>query len=295
MSRRSGGDPEAGSHNVTAVQGDLGDYSSLLPAVHNVDAVVHAAGAMHGASAAAMRSLNVDGSGAIARAVRAQGVPLFIHISSAAVYGTRADFLELDEAAHCEPSSPYERSKLAAEQVLADVFAESGTRLVVLRPAGIYGGLRPASQAFLREIRDRRLWLHGPPRVMLHPTYVLDVTRAIELVIDAGSSAFGIYNVAGDLALTYDQWIDVNAQAMGIRPWQIRLNGAFGTALARSTVSALKAVGIALPSGLVDAGSAIRSRMLCTAKIRNELGFEAVPMMRGVQETVAVARCAGAL
>ena len=44
----------------------------------------------------------------------------------------------------------------------------SGAAWTILRPAGLYGADRPATARHFREVARRRVWLHGPTRVIVH-------------------------------------------------------------------------------------------------------------------------------
>jgi nucleoside-diphosphate-sugar epimerase len=110
--------------NIHWVEGALEDFDSLTRLVHGVDAVIHCAGAVRGATQAHFNRLNVDGVARLVQAVSEQHpVPRFFLISSLAAR---------------EPEiSPYASSKRQGELVLA---AKSGKiPWTVLRPPAVYG------------------------------------------------------------------------------------------------------------------------------------------------------------
>ncbi|MCB1333248.1 MAG: UDP-glucose 4-epimerase GalE [Roseivivax sp.] len=67
------------------------------------------------------------------------GIPAIVFSSTAAVYGDQGD-AAISETAPTLPSSPYGRSKLAAEWMLSDFCKASGMRHVTLRYFNVAGG-----------------------------------------------------------------------------------------------------------------------------------------------------------
>lgn len=90
------------------------------------------------------RSINVDGTRAIARAARDAGSQRLIFASSAAVYG-EPEVVPLPETAEKRPTSPYGRSKLDAEAAVIEELQGSGTDLASLRFANVYGPRQDAA------------------------------------------------------------------------------------------------------------------------------------------------------
>ncbi len=104
------------------ISGDLHDPAALTRLVEGVDAVVHCAGVVRGASQAAFDRVNVQG---LANLVTAMA-------------GSSARLLSFSSLAAREPSlSFYARSKYRGEQVLRQQAGE--LRWTVLRPPGVYG------------------------------------------------------------------------------------------------------------------------------------------------------------
>ena len=129
---------------ATFVEGDIADEDLVtrVLAEQNIQAIVHFAGSVvvpesvadplkyYGNNTAATRNL-------LDAAVRA-GIEQFIFSSTAAVYGI-TDAPLVDEDAPKEPPSPYGRSKLMTEWMLADLSAATALRYVVLRYFNVAG------------------------------------------------------------------------------------------------------------------------------------------------------------
>jgi UDP-glucose 4-epimerase len=116
--------------------GDIRDRAFLdrLFADFAPDAVIHFAGLKAvGESVAdpmAYYEVNVAGTSTLLQAMAAAGCPKIIFSSSATVYG-EPEYLPLDEAHPTNPLNPYGRTKLMAEQILADWCAAEPTRAAV--------------------------------------------------------------------------------------------------------------------------------------------------------------------
>lgn len=154
--------------NIHWVEGALEDLDSLKRLVHGVDAVVHCAGAVRGATQAHFDRLNVDGVARLVQAVSEQHpLPRFLLISSLAAR---------------EPEiSPYAFSKRQGEVVLS---AKSGQiPWTVFRPPAVYG---PGDREMLPLIR----WM----------------ARGIAFVLGSGNTRFSMLYV-DDLAEAIRYWL----------------------------------------------------------------------------------------
>lgn len=129
----------------TTVVGDLAGPVDWSQAVQDIDCVVHTAGRAHQIAnadrddQAAFQRTNVDAVLELARQAARASVRRLIFISSAHVNGgvTRGKGFRTDDTP--QPTSVYARSKLDAEMGLADVAAQTGLQVVVIRPPLITG------------------------------------------------------------------------------------------------------------------------------------------------------------
>jgi nucleoside-diphosphate-sugar epimerase len=282
LTRRGGrtGEPR----NVDEVVGDLRDPPSLERAVTDVTCVVHLAAAVGDHDAGLLTEINVDGTAALADAARAAGVRRFIHVSSAGVYGSGASrrlFLETDPPS---PETAYERSKLESEEALRRALTGSPVRWVVLRPTGVYGAGREATEALVRQVIRKRVWLHGPAEVLVHPTYVADAVSAIELVLVADLEPGLLLNVAGERPLAYVELIDEIGARLGRTPRHLRLPG-WTAPLAGLGSSLASAAGLATPR-LERLTRRRVNRGVDIGRIRALLGFDPTPLGVGLDETL---------
>lgn len=137
-----------------AVVGDLARPINMAAALSEVQAIVHSAGLAHAMSGAPeddFRSSNTEATKRLAEAAHRAKVRRFVFLSSIrAQTGPSAPGIvrESDEPA---PTDSYGRSKLAAEQALA----QAGLDWVALRPVLVYGaGVKGNMAALLRLARS---------------------------------------------------------------------------------------------------------------------------------------------
>jgi nucleoside-diphosphate-sugar epimerase len=282
---------------VEAVAGDLADAGSLARAVSGASAVVHLAARLPvpGASGAEIERVNAAGTEAVASAARAAGVSRFVHGSSAGVYGDGTGSAPHRESDPPNPGNAYERSKVAGEVALRAALAGSMVGWTILRPTGIYGPGRPATATQFREVQGRRLWLHGPVPVIVHPTYVDDVVAAVQMVLGKGRDdvAGETFNVGGERPLDYPEWIALIAEHMGRDLRQVRAPRWTAWA-ARAACAGWRVTGVRVPWRLARLAIPVVNRAVDITKARRVLGFTPVPLERGLDETAAWVRAESA-
>lgn len=148
---------------VPLVQGDVGDPSllSALFQLHRTRAVLHFAGSVVVEQSvrdpfAYYRNNTIKSLALIEACVRAR-VAALVFSSTAAVYGN-PETVPITEDAATRPLTPYGRSKLMIEQMLADADAAFGLKHVILRyfnvagadPAGRTGPVTPNATHLLK-------------------------------------------------------------------------------------------------------------------------------------------------
>ena len=128
------------SNDVQVVLGDIADPKIAAAAVQGVYGVIHLAAKLNANAHAIqeMRRVNVEGARNLYAAACAAGVRLFVHMSSAAVYGPPRHADPFREEDVCKPITPYQVTKFEAEEALRQIDPKK-TRLNILRPPGIYG------------------------------------------------------------------------------------------------------------------------------------------------------------
>lgn len=133
------------------------------PVLDNIEAVVHTAatsdlqGPAKKATLDQMNSINVDAVARLAERAVAVGVKRFIYLSSIKVNGLVTADLPFTADDKPQPVEPYGKSKLAAEQALSKISADTGLELVILRPSLVYGPNPRGSVLQLMRFVDREI------------------------------------------------------------------------------------------------------------------------------------------
>ena len=132
-------------HRATLVQGDAGDmeFVGRLIAEHGITEIIHFAGSIVVPESVIdplkyYRNNTATSRNLLEAAVKG-GVQRFIFSSTAAVYGMTG-LAPVDETTPLLPMSPYGRSKLMTEWMLADVAAAHPIKYGVLRYFNVAGG-----------------------------------------------------------------------------------------------------------------------------------------------------------
>lgn len=191
----------------TAIIGDLSKPLNRGFAFEGVDAVVHAAGVAHsgpGIGEDVYRRVNTDATVELAEAAARAGVRRFVFLSSVrAQSGPVADAV-LTEDMTPEPSDPYGRSKLAAEQALAGL----SIPFVVLRPVLIHGpGVRYNMDQLIRLARTPWPLPLGALKAKRSIVARGHLADAVTLALDHPGMAGGTYLVADPEPLSVAEMI----------------------------------------------------------------------------------------
>ncbi len=148
----------------TYLPADILDADAVRRALEGADAVVHSA-AIPGPDQGTPEDIymtNTKGTETVASAAADVGILRFVQISSEAVLGfvfargkNPPSYFPVDEEHPLSPSEPYGRSKLLAEQALADARPEGGV-VVCLRPPWVWV---PEEYPRCRQLtRDPSMW-----------------------------------------------------------------------------------------------------------------------------------------
>jgi nucleoside-diphosphate-sugar epimerase len=125
--------------------GEIGAATAWRDALAGIDSVVHLASRVHVMRETepdplrVFRSVNTEGSIALARAAATAGVKRFIYLSTVKVIGERTEGVPFSDASIPYPSDPYAISKQEAEAALFRIESETSMCVTVLRPPLVYG------------------------------------------------------------------------------------------------------------------------------------------------------------
>jgi len=204
----------------------LTDYSDLHNKMAGLDCVVHFAGKAHKQKRAnrnfeAYFVANVTLTRKLAEAVLNAGVKKFIFISTIAVYGLRSSNKAIKENAELRPTTPYAETKLIAEQELIDMFCNSNTQLIILRPPLIYGKLAPGNFGKILKFVNKGIPLPLAGVKNKRSCVLVDnfAAKIIKVICYKGNAS-GIYNISDEPDLST---IDLVKQAGKFQGKHVRL------------------------------------------------------------------------
>lgn len=220
---------------------DYNDPRALHAALDGCEAVIHTAARAHVLRESsndpeqAFTAANVELSLAVADAAALAGLPRFVFVSSiGAVCSSSPMGSVVSEDSPCGPTTPYGRSKLAAERVLASRLQSSATSLVVVRPPLVHGANAPGNLQRLRH------WIEaGRPlplgsivnrRSLVH---VSNLARALRLSATTPAAAGRTYHVRDRRDRSTPELIEELARSCGRRARLFRCPPVMLAALSR--------------------------------------------------------------
>jgi len=130
---------------VEVFRGDINDEIVLKDFMRNSQMFFHCAAELKDESK--MWLVNVTGTERILKYAEIFGIKYFCHLSSVGVTGN-TDLKLVDESTPCDPQNAYEKSKWAAEQLVARGI--KGCKVVILRPTDVIDERNPGVLALPR-------------------------------------------------------------------------------------------------------------------------------------------------
>jgi nucleoside-diphosphate-sugar epimerase len=189
--------------------------SKLRPQLVGVNAIVHLGGLAHNMDGSYNLedyvAANTSNTLSLAKASRDAKLNRFIFISSIAVNGSdtndRHPFIEEDIP---NPVTYYGQSKRMAEDVIKDIFKNSSTDFVILRPPLIYGPNCPGNfQTLLRLVSIFRILPFGALEERKSMLYIENFLDAIFCALRSSGAANQIFILGDSEVLTLKEIIDI--------------------------------------------------------------------------------------
>ncbi len=179
----------------------LGNLSTIPPVdfIDGADIVYHLAAELR--EPTAMHAVNVVGTGRLLAAAAGR-FGAWVQLSSVGVYGPGMPGVPITESTQPAPASAYERSKLAADQLVARVCSGMGARWCIVRPSTVIGAdMRTQSaRSLARAVIGRRFFYIGAPDAVCTFIHVDDVVRA--LMAASAAPRGTMVNLSSDCAWT---------------------------------------------------------------------------------------------
>ena len=179
------------------------DFSKEIPAIPEVDLVVHAAGVAHflpktAEEEAQFHTVNVQGTEKLLRRLSENSLApkSFVFISSVAVYGQETGKL-INEDSPLLGSTPYAVSKILAEQLILDWGEKQGVSTYILRLPLIVGEHAPGNLgAMQKAIRSGYYFRIGKGDSRKSMVLAEDVAALVSRLTGGGG---GIYNLTDNV------------------------------------------------------------------------------------------------
>lgn len=205
--RRPGSPASKKGRSVEARYDDVGGLAEIFRA-ERPDYVFHVAGVTKGVTYKDFQDGNVMPTRNLLAGLKAAEhlgtLKRFVHFSSLAAYGPSSPSKPLVEDDPRRPIEHYGRSKLEAERVLEEEFAEAPW--TVLRPGGVYGpGDVDYFNLFREASRGRNVFFGNKDRWM-SAVYVDDLLTASLLVATSPHAVRKGYFVADGMPVTWGQF-----------------------------------------------------------------------------------------
>ncbi|MGO4706450.1 NAD-dependent epimerase/dehydratase family protein [Microvirga sp. 2MCAF38] len=213
--RRPSEVPEGAS---SAVIGDIASPQNMSAALRDVDAVIHSAGLAHAMSGRPeddYRTINTQGTLALAQGAERAGVKRFVFLSSIRAQSGPVSDVVLTEEQAPGPTDPYGRSKLEAEQGLAQL----GIDWVALRPVLVYGpGVKGNMASLVSLARSGWPLPLGSLKSRRSLLSLDNLSGAVEAVLKAQGSIRRPFIVADPEPVTIPEMIAALRQGLGRAP-----------------------------------------------------------------------------
>ncbi|MHB8532077.1 MAG: NAD-dependent epimerase/dehydratase family protein [Solirubrobacteraceae bacterium] len=261
---------------------DLREPAHALAAATGCERVVHLAALSGGpAKLRAKAHSLLDANGSLDRAIVRAAAELrperLVYVSCGVVF-ERAEVFPTPEQHLDEcrlPASPLARAKLAGEALCRAACEEHDVAFTILRPSGVYGpgappGAEPGAGRLVAELLDgalcgqRPLQTPASAQQTLAPTYVEDVAEGIVAALSAAAAREEDFNLSSEQELTVAEIARLAWEACGMDAAELELEER------------------------PPAGPQSPRRLLCAAKARRLLGWEArTEPAAGIASTVA--------
>jgi len=178
---------------VLVFNGDLCDERSLKGFANDAAALFHCAAELEDESR--MWDINVEGTRRIVYIAAESGIEYFCFVSSAGVVGNVIGTV-VDETTDCHPYNLYEKSKWAAENIVARGIV--GCRIVILRPTNVVAEEKMGVMNVFRGGFMNRLRLFIKGGECAHVVHADDVAAAAIYLMNRPTATQQCYYVSRD-------------------------------------------------------------------------------------------------
>jgi len=257
------------------VMGDLSNATALRTGMAGAEVVYHVAGlASDWAPWREFFHANVTGVANVMTAAREAGVRRVLHVSSAAIHG----FAGYRDRRESDPTPvtpyPYVETKRRGEEI---ALATEGVEVVVVRPGNVYGPRdRITMLPMIRAMESGLMGVIDGGRFLTCPAYVGNLVSGIQRAVAEPKAAGRVYLLTDGLDVTWRDWVDALADALGLRRPRLSVPKRLATRLAMGCEAVFRGLAIraAPPLTLYRVANGGNDYHFSIDRARRELGHE---------------------
>lgn len=219
--------------DIELVYGDISFSETLDKAVQGVDTVIHAAGfAKDWGSYEDFYKANFQGVCNVAAAAEKAGVKRLVYISTTAIHGF--GYRDIHENYPMGKNlNDYAKTKKMAEEWLSEFSRTAKMEVVVLRPGNVYG---PDDHTFIDKYLDAiytgKFCYVNKGRSLTCPVYIDNLVDGVWLACHAGAAVRETFFITDGLDITWKEFTDRLAEALGVKKPRFSIPYGFGYAAA---------------------------------------------------------------
>ncbi len=204
--------------------GDLLVPDSLSPAFNGIDTVfclvnVKPAGKSQEAYVKELNLVHTDGTLNLLAVCKLNKVERLVYLSSVAAIGYKKNVVTYNELSPEEPIDAYGRAKLEAENILRQGMLDSGVKITILQPPGVFGERGLGSLGKIIAFTEKGLVpVLGSGKNRQSLAYVGNVVNQLIFAAEHLESAGKTYIISDERPYTVNELIQAVSGAIGARP-----------------------------------------------------------------------------
>jgi nucleoside-diphosphate-sugar epimerase len=204
---------------------DVTDPSSLNSLMEGVEIVFHLASIINSKieSYDVYFKTNSLGTLNLLKAVKLSSAKIkrFVFSSSVGVFGPLQS-IPANEETKCNPLNYYEKSKYEAEEIVRDTGKRLNVPVSIIRPSWVYGPSDTRTFKLFRSINNRRFFIIGDGKTLIHPVYVKDVVQGLIRCAFEKNATNKTYIIAGNKAIMLQSLVEIIAKHLNRKIPRIR-------------------------------------------------------------------------
>jgi nucleoside-diphosphate-sugar epimerase len=270
---------------VELVYGDIKDKASLPSALKDVTTVFHLAGILGkwGVPNQVYWDIHVTGTRLLLESCVERGVRRFIYCSSAGVLGPIKK-PPADESCAYAPSNAYEYAKAEAEKLVLSY--KEKLDVTIVRPEFIYGPKDKHVLGLFRSIKNRRFFIIGDGKALLHPTYIEDLNTGFILCLENHRSIGEVYLIVGERYVTVEDLVNIICQNLGQKTSWIHIPTWIAKVFAEVSEFVGKVLKFEPPLTYSKVKFFTENRAFTYSKAERDLRYKPVKLADGIEKTI---------